>query len=125
MPTATTNLYWWFYTLFSESYEDFSDDEDDTEQKNIMADILVIGIGDGMTLKDWCREYINDMGELLNAPMFLEAILNTVDWVKLREDLLEWYKENYEDEEVLEQVRYICDSCQNAPPIIVPPPQSS
>jgi len=100
MPTATTNLHYWFFTLFEERYESCGPDEDDVKQS--MRD--VIGVDDewkshthSLLLKEWCEEQLKDTHEVPNYSL-LSAIMNTVDWVKVRQELFEWVN-TYDEQE--------------------------
>jgi hypothetical protein len=108
MPTATTNLHWWFYTLFAESYESLGEDENNVKKE--MRQILGIGemIGFfGLRLRKWCDERLRDGDTIVGS--FKEAVMNTVDWVKLRDDLAQWFRDNYDEEEEEEET---CVSCE-------------
>lgn len=100
MPTATTNLHWWFYTVFEEKYESLGEDEYNVKQE--MRDIVGVEEVDkiytnSILLKEWCEDKLTDYDDVQNQYL-LRAIINTVDWVKLCQDLREWVKD-YDEQE--------------------------
>ena len=101
MPTATTNLHYWFYTLFTEMYEVY-DHEDEKDTRDNMIDM--IKNGNSSSLEEWCEEQLVSTEEIKTKSL-LNAMLNTVDWVELRLELLGWFKDNHEFEET-------CISCE-------------
>ena len=112
MPTATTNLHYWFYTLFTEMYEVY-DHEDEKDTRDMMVKIIGITTGSDAKLKEWCEEQLVSTDEVKNESL-RHAMLNTVDWMKLRLELLGWFNENYEleEEEIEEEItENTCGSC--------------
>jgi hypothetical protein len=100
MPTATTNLHWWFFTVFEEKYESLGEDEYNVKQE--MRDIVGAEEEDkiytnSILLKEWCEDKLTDYDDVQNQYL-LRAIINTVDWVKLCQDLREWVKD-YDEQE--------------------------
>ena len=118
MPTATTNLHYWFFTVFKERYESCGPDEDDVKQS--MRDVVGIEketcYTNTILLKEWCEEQMIDGGRFDKHNCFMTAILNSVDWLKLCLELREWVKDYDEQErkkdEEEEEEEETCYSCE-------------
>jgi hypothetical protein len=79
----------WFYTLIEEMY-DYATDEPE-RQAEIREAVMAIPMG---PLKEMCITSMDDFPRMPET--FLQAVINSVDWVLLK-DLLKEYIEHADD----------------------------
>jgi len=84
---SNDNITTWFYTVFEEDYE-HSDDQDNRD--NLREMILDIPM---CSLKEYCENAMDNMNVSSLSPSFNDAILNSVDWVLLKQLLKEYIEE--------------------------------
>ena len=92
------NLQCWFQTCIEEKIESLSRDPDDL---HIFAlDYINDTLQNKETLKDECEEFIQMAIETKDMGTLLSAIMNSVDWDDLLDDLRDEYKSKIEGEKM-------------------------
>ena len=92
MPFYTTdNLTSWFFTIAEEYYEFASEEEQDH--------FFYTTLNNCPNLKDWCADQLDVANNGLLSTL-KDAILNSVEWGELYQELFSWLEAKREAEKV-------------------------